>query len=29
MFDFEIWYRGNINEIVVIVLGIERYDDVY
>lgn len=29
MFDFEVWYRGNINEIVVIVLGIERYDDVY
>lgn len=29
MFDFEIWYRGNMNEIVVIVLGIERYDDVY
>lgn len=29
MFDFEIWYRGNINEIVVIVLGIERYDDEY
>lgn len=29
MIDFEIWYRGNINEIVVIVLGIERYDDVY